>query len=393
MDKANKVFAFVWLVIIGSDVAIANSDRIALQGPIILAGTAYFLFIHRRELLRLLSFGDFLFAFSLLSLPVVLTLINRFFDLATVRSTERSGSFFASVALVFLVATVLSLPLDFRRTLVRAAFTIVSIATALNLYELFIQNNRWSEAPGRSAGFYTNPNVSAEALVGYGLVVLLGRAGKLTIADFLAVSMVGVGVFTTFSRTGILLAVVLLSAAMVARTEPKHVVRVAFIAAAGAVFCLTFAFLVLQHVKLSGDAAVRIASLIERGGIGDYEKDRGEVAMVALNIGLEHPILGAGLGTIFEMPVGPHNMFVAMFVDYGIFGLLAYVLVLARLVIISWHADRKWSALLWFLAAWHVGFSFASHNLLSDAETIPLLGFAISRACQVKDMRRAGSYR
>ncbi len=48
------------------------------------------------------------------------------------------------------------------------------IGVALNLYELFVQNNIWSVAPGRSAGFYINPNVSGEALVGYGTGVPVG---------------------------------------------------------------------------------------------------------------------------------------------------------------------------------------------------------------------------
>lgn len=221
-------------------------------------------------------------------------------------------------------------------------------------------------------------------------MVVLGRTGKLTSLDFAVLGMVALGVFATFSRSGILLAVVFLSGAIALRTRPRHLVRVAFFAAAGSFLLVSFVWLVLQNVNLSSDAAIRIVSLIERGGLGDYRADRGEVALEALDLGMESPVLGAGLGTIFDMPVGPHNMFVAMFVDFGLVGLAIYVVVLLRMFIVAMKGERDLSMLLWFLAIWHVGFSFVSHNLLSDAETIPLLGIALARSYQILALRRAG---
>jgi hypothetical protein len=48
---------------------------------------------------------------------------------------------------------------------------IVVIASSLmNLFEFFIENNVWSTAPGRSAGFYVNPNISSANIVVYGIL-------------------------------------------------------------------------------------------------------------------------------------------------------------------------------------------------------------------------------
>jgi O-antigen ligase len=391
LERFNKFLAFVWLLVIGSNAAAFFSSQIGgLQGPIILGGAAYFGFINRRRLLRFLTTPDYLLAFSLLAVPVVLMLIYRFTGLRVVGSIERSGTFFAGVALTFVAASLIAVRFEFQRTVVAASLAIVTLAAALNLYELFA-GNVWSYTPGRAAGFYGNPNVSAEALLGYGLVVVLGRTGKLTALDFSVLALIALGVFATFSRSGILLAVVFLAGAVAFRTEPRHLVRVVFFAAAGAFLVVSFVWFVLQNVNLSSDAAIRIVSLIERGGLGDYREDRGEVALDAIARGMESPILGVGLGTIFDMPVGPHNMFVAMFVDFGVVGLTVYTLVLLRMFIVAMKGERSVTAMLWFLAIWHVGFSFVSHNLLSDAETIPLLGIALARSYQILALRRSGA--
>ena len=80
-------------------------------------------------------------------------------------------------------------------------------------------------------------------------------------------------------------------------------------------------------------------------------------------------------------------MFVAMIVDYGIIGLIAYVAVIVRLALIAGRAPRKWSGLVLAVVSWLAIFSFSSHNLLDNAATIPLLGFAIARACQIRYRR------
>jgi O-antigen ligase len=379
----NRLFAFAWLVIIGSNVAHYYSEAAAYQGAVVLAGATYFVFVFQRQLLRLVFFQDYILVLVILVVPILLMLLSD-------RSFER-GAYTSqiTVASVFVVASVLALRPELNRTLAIAAFVIVAVGTALNLYELFVESNVWSIAAGRSAGFYVNPNLSSEALLGYGLAFLTARFTKLRIIDLMLMSLVIVGVFATFSRAGILASLVLLTAAALMRVQRKHIPRI--VVGGVAISLLTFAFVsyVVRNVDLSEDATRRIFSLIEMGGIGDFREERGLTALASLELAMENPLVGGGVGTIYDMSEGPHNMFVAMMVDYGIVGLIAYLVILIRLILIARRADRNLSATILFFVAWLVIFSFASHNLLGNTPTIPLLGFALARAYQIHFSRQS----
>jgi hypothetical protein len=84
------------------------------------------------------------------------------------------------------------------------------------------------------------------------------------------------------------------------------------------------------------------------------------------------------------MGEGPHNMFLAMMVDYGIGGLAVYLLLIVRLVIVARGGTGNASWTILFFVAWLVLFSLASHNLLGNTATVPLMGFALARAYQVR---------
>ena len=161
-------------------------------------------------------------------------------------------------AACFVVASVLFLRRELDRTLTIAAFAIVAVGVALNLYELFVQNNVWSIAQGRSAGLYINPNISAEALVGWGLVFLAGRSTKLSIVDLILTTLVLVGVFATFSRAGILASLVLLPAAILMRAERRQIPRLVIGGAAVALLSFAFAYAVVNNLELSEEATTRI---------------------------------------------------------------------------------------------------------------------------------------
>jgi hypothetical protein len=380
----NKLLAFVWLVIIGTNVAGYYSEAAPYQGAVILAGAGYFLFVFRGQLLRLIFFNEYLLVLAILVVPILLMLISD-------RSFER-GAYTSQIAVAstFVVASVLALRPELSRTVAIAAFAIVAVGAALNLYELFVQNNVWSIAPGRSAGFYVNPNISSEALVGYGLVFLLVRSDKVSVADLLLMSLVVVGGFATFSRTGILASLVLLPTAALMRAQRKHMARIVLGGVAVSLLAFAFASFVVRNLDLSEDATMRVLSLIESGGVGDYEEDRGLTALASLELAMDNPVTGAGVGAISEMPEGPHNMFLAMMVEYGLAGLFVYVFMIVRLIEIARRGDRGLAGMILFSVAWLVIFGFASHNLLGNPETIPLMGFALGCAFRIQFSRKAG---
>src|SRR5262245_28893699 len=268
----NKVLAFAWLVTIGSNGARSFSQDIPFEGAVILAGGIYFAFAFPRELRRLVFFKDYLFVLSLLVLPILLMLLSA-------ESFERHAyTSFSGVALVFVVASVLALRSDLDRITEWAAFSIVAIGVTLNLYELFVANNLWSTAPGRSAGFYVDANVSAAALLGYGLVFLTARAGNLRLVDLILMTLIAIGVFATFSRTGILATLILLTGLALSRVGRENVIRIVIGLVAVSSIAFALGSYVVDNLDLSQDAASRISSLIVAGGVGDFEKDRGAAA-------------------------------------------------------------------------------------------------------------------
>jgi hypothetical protein len=379
----NSLLAFAWLVAIGTNGVNYYSQEAPYQAAVILAGAAYFVIVFQRELLRLVFFKDYLLVLLMFVVPILLMLLSE-------RSFGR-GAYTTEICfgLIFVVASVLALRSDLDWALTMAAFVIVTVGAALNLYELFLQNNVWSTTPGRSAGFYVNPNVSGEALLGYGLIFLTARMGKLRIVDLILIALVVVGVFSTFSRAGIIASLVLITAAALMRVQREAVPRLVVGAVALSLLAFAFSSYVISNLDLSKDATQRIESLLEEGGVGDYERDRGAAMSESLELIREYPVFGAGFRAIYdEMSEGPHNMFVAMMVNYGIGGLIIYLVVIIRLVVTARCAGRDLSGTVWVYVGWLVIFSFASHNLLDDAATIPFMGFALARAFQIEFLRK-----
>jgi O-antigen ligase len=377
-----KVFAFLWLVILATNWAQYYSEDVPYQGIVVAAGALFFALTCWRQGLQLLMLKDYILVLLLFLGPIALMFLSE-------RSFDR-GAYTTQIAVaaVFLVTSILAFRNDFQATIAAAAFTIVLIAASLNFYELFVENNIWSASPGRSAGFYVNPNTSGEAVMGYGLVFLLYRFRQFSITDFILVCLMIVGVFATFSRTAILAFLVLVPAAMLIRSQSRYVMRViAGIAAAGAV-AAAFSLYVVQNLDLSVDASSRLFSLFERGGVGDFWYDRMPAIAFSMALFMDAPLTGAGVRTIYDMVEGPHNMYVAMMVDYGILGAIMYLVILARWAFIAYSGDHKLAVLLWFLVGWLFLFGFASHNLLGHAATIPLIGFATGRACLILLSRR-----
>jgi hypothetical protein len=378
----NKFFAFAWLFAIGTNGVNYYSQEAPYQAALILAGTAYFVIVFQRELLGLVSCKDYLLVLLMLVLPLLLMLLSD-------RSFERGlYTSLSCVLLVFVVASVLAVRADLDQALPIAAFVIVAVGATLNLYELLVANNVWSTAPGRSAGFYINPNSSSEALLGYGLIFLTARMGKLRVVDLILIALVVVGVFATFSRGGIVAGLVLLTATALMRVQRESVPRLIVGAVAISLLAFAFSSYVVRNLDLSTDATIRFDSLVNGFGVGDYERDRGALASEALEVIEKYPVFGAGVQASGEMPIGPHNMFLAMMLDYGVGGLVLYLVVIIRLILIARRADRSLSGTVLAFVAWLVILGFGSHNMLDNSATIPFMGVALARAFQIEFLRK-----
>jgi hypothetical protein len=378
----NKILAFLWLLIIGTNVAGYSSQEAAYQGFVILAGAVYFLFLYRYQALRLMLCKDYVLMFLILFVPVFLMVLSD-------RNFQRGDyTSMISIVLVFMVSSVMAVRKELAKTITVSVFLIVAIATATNLYELFVENNYWSIAPGRSAGLYINPTLSGEVLVGFALAFMFWRSGKLDFVDYSIIFLALIGVFSTFSRSAILACFVLFVFAIILRSKVKHFVQLFAGLFSIALVVSVLLIYVFQNIEFSSDAMVRITSMLEKGGIGDYRDSRGDIALYALNMALNEPLLGVGVRTIYEMIEGPHNMFVAMMVDYGVMGVLIYIYFIFRLVFVANGSGSELAVALWLFCGWLILFSFSSHNILGNTATMPLFGFVMARVYQIHALSR-----
>ena len=154
---------------------------------------------------------------------------------------------------------------------------------------------------GRSAGFYVNPNMSAEALLGYGLVFLTvrtakGRDRRLDSGGF--GRCWSIGDLQPRRNSGQL--AVDHGCSLNAGSAQADAARRRWW---GSYFGLGFrvCFLCFDQRGAFNDAQVRIDSLLNTGGAGDYEQDRGIVASEALDVIREDPVFGAGVNASYEM--------------------------------------------------------------------------------------------
>ena len=377
-NRSTRGLAFLWLVLIGTNAAGYYAEREASPylGYLILAGTVYFSLYFNKELLSLASFRESYLVLIGYSAPILLMLLAD-------RSFSR-GDYTSQIALLgsIVVASVLASRRDLDSTLTASATVIVCVGAAMNLFELFVHQNMWSTAPGRSAGFYINPNVSSMSLTGFASLVLLSRRRSLEILDLILMAVMVAGVFATFSRTGILLALLVLTVVLLARAPAGRIFKTVISTIAIATLSFWFVSYVVSSVDLSPDALSRVWSLEERGGVGDYANERGHLVGVGLDSISSPAVLMFGSGPLanYSLPETVHNTYIALLVDYGLVGVSFYLFLLIRLAVLAKTAGPRSSRIVWCVVGWLALWGVASHNVLNDGCSIVLLGFALAHA-------------
>ena len=269
-----------------------------------------------------------------------------------------------------------------RRTLRTTRYAVAAaivFSSLINLFEVF-QIGVFSTVYGRSAGLYGNSNQSGAALV-LGLIIAQDVVsprwrGWLWLCT-------GAGVLTTFSRAamvGFLGVLILTSLREGRRIRGTATFVIVCFAAIGFVMSPMWSSLqsTMEANNIGGhDAFGRLEAML--GGEEDESITlREEVASLAWHSFLDHPVLGTGTGSAVSSPfdtLGPHNQYLALAVDHGILGLLAYPTLILMTVVGGGRNARlitipfAFFALLW---------GFFSHNILE--EPYFLVSFAIVAA-------------
>jgi hypothetical protein len=380
---ASEIIAYSFVVAIGSGAAGYYSNTFPIAGYVVLIAGLWFavwaLFSPSgRAVLGNLLKADILLWFILVAAPLAFMIFeSRIFTRGTWTSQ-------LSTVTIFFVGSVLGLRLDLRGSVILAVLTVIPVGVALNLFELLVHNNAWSTAPGRSAGWYVNPNDSSATLALFGIIFFAFRQDRYRRYDVLVLSVIFAGILATFSRSGFLLFFGCVFASVLSRQGPGvswSSVRSVIGIVLGLALIAWLAFsVVLPQLSLTEDAATRLESIEDRDFVKDYGTDRAPASVSAWAMFRESPMIGVGVLSSLDMEVGPHNMMAALAMDMGIAPLLLYVWLILRMTWlgVSSLRDRAAVSSEWLVALWMFAYGFSSHNVIDEPAFVLGLGIAVS---------------
>jgi O-antigen ligase len=262
------------------------------------------------------------------------------------------------------------------------------IATAANWFDLmrpyrFVPEGIEGANAGRGAGFYMNANAAAS-------FVIMATIAALPFVPmrFRALLLVGalVGVAPTLSRSGFIFVVVAIAASIMLKLL-NRVQTVLVLVALPVLLAATVVY--YDRLIVSSDSS-NLESSIDRLRWFEGEEDassqeRRWVAAHARDMFIEEPLLGHGIGatTLERLGAGPHNMYVALSAEQGVFGLALYV----SLIVIMFRRGRRIarSALtaegqdigkaLAVYALFLAAYGLFSHNVLEEAHGMFAIAF------------------
>ena len=233
----------------------------------------------------------------------------------------------------------------------------------------------------RAAGFGVNANRGAALTVILFLGVLDWKKPSLSLSTCLWGLVAFAGVFMTLSRSGIL------TLGIVGISYVRLCVRKNGMGSVVLLGGLAFTF--GGYAMVAADAAKKVLPMFE----ADYARanlfsgqmdamDTAEDSRVILIYDyldriLERPLLGWGTGYTFGEELGPHNMYLARWVDNGLIGLLAYLMLIGMMYRIG-RKHHSWECIT--VAAFVAAESFFTHNLLEDKSVLLMMGIAAGRA-------------
>lgn len=276
------------------------------------------------------------------------------------------------------------------------AFVVLGIALLASVFNWmdlmrpfrFVPQGIEGANPGRGAGLFINANSAAEFLT-VATVVSLPFVAMRYRALVLAGMMVGVA--PTLSRGGLLIAVMVVAGAVVTGLLNRLQSMMILIGIPALALAAVLSYDRLVEVSDS-PIDVTVSRLWEFEGQADgYSADaRRWAARKTGDMIFEQPILGHGVGATTRESVsdGPHNMYLLLAAEQGLFGLALYLTLIGSLVGSGWRLIRLGHtveardigrALVIYASFFLVGGLF-SHNVLEAPYLIFTLGFLVAAA-------------
>lgn len=322
--RLHQIMAVSWLVMWLSNLMGFFSKLLSvnLYYPVIAVFLLYFAVSRPLDMARA-TLRPLMFAWAMTAVLPVAMYLNAPSHAFAYLSMRNRIVYFSVVA----GTTVLLQDRNARITVRTAGLLALLIAIPLDLLELVVPNIL-STAPGRSAGLHINPNLAASALI---IALLLAiDFSRHRRRDVILVFFTYLAVITTFSRSGMLFATFVVAAYIFL---PKGVEtltggqRISLLAGGVAVIAIA-AVAVLQLIDIDPAAYGRVQSILTSNYGDDSAQGRLEKARWALDQFLGNFWTGRGLGSPEYYALSTHNTFLAVAVEFGIAGLLLYVLLL-----------------------------------------------------------------
>lgn len=277
-------------------------------------------------------------AFTVLYFYIFWTAVSYLYALPLDTTTEILIGRIKAAAFIVLTSLVL-IRIEMRHAFAWVSVGVLGLATLLNVYDFV--SPTFSEVPGRSAGFYLNPNVSGSALTTLPMITAI-RVPLL--GNFILLAAAGFGLLLTFSRSGwIIFLFGGLGLAMLGKLGGGRA-RFIFLGIVALISALLFyaytsgeLYLFMSRSSLGEFLDPNtLARLGSRGAaLDDYSSiERSGVIVKGWEAFLEAPLLGHGVGYtyIWGDRTSTHNMVLLMGAELGLPGIAAYLGLFAVLI-------------------------------------------------------------
>lgn len=281
--------------------------------------------------------------------------------------------------LIFLTAMLIPGLVFIRRSY--RLFVIIGLLTVLGSIWYEVENpSTFSSVPSRAAGFPGNSNWGALITVMICSMSLGYRDGPSRLLDVVLIAITGLGLYFTLSRSGTInFSFLICFYCWSALQSSRNRLQTGLAIGLALVCLLSFFFLVVPLISQSSTlmsggtkAENRLTSLFGGEVVDDGSADdRLEAARETLDKIEQSPVFGHGTGFNRRMRQTPHNLYLKLWVDEGMFGLIAWIsLLIGGFWLFSARDYRPGQALILVTAFG----GFFSHNILEQRTFLILLG-------------------
>jgi hypothetical protein len=258
------------------------------------------------------------------------------------------------------------------------AFGVIAASVLVDV----VNPGTFSLTADRAAGLAANPNIAAFLLVALCCSIISFERVRALDLGVLVVTMLCV--LATLSRGGVMMLALVVAwyGSIVIRSGWRRGMH--FVVARAAVLLLLVGamygaatLLLDQKIFNAFAGSSRVGMLQGRERVVDVRESRIVVVKESWSLIREAPLAGYGSGFAYTLPIGPHNIFLARWLDLGLLGPVTLVWLLGAMAVTF--SRRRYQAGLVFTAVVTLQ-GFFSHNLLEERVFFLLLGVLLTQS-------------